>query len=63
MPLETWLEHPSAAGVHPGAARLPALRSVHGPLLPTLGDAVARWRDAETGRRSDERDDLTAVRD
>jgi len=64
MPLEAWLAHPSAAGVHPGASRLPALRSEHGALLPTLSDAVGRWRDAQ-GRRSapDQRDDLEAVRD
>jgi dTDP-4-dehydrorhamnose reductase len=63
MPLDTWLAHPSAAGVHPGASRLPALRSERGTLLPTLSDAVARWRDAQTGRAPDERDDLAAARD
>ncbi|MFL5737065.1 MAG: family 1 glycosylhydrolase [Actinomycetota bacterium] len=63
MPLETWLAHPSAAGVHPGASRLPALRSEHGALLPSLSDAVARWRDTRTGRGPDERDDLAASRD
>ncbi|MFL5766433.1 MAG: family 1 glycosylhydrolase [Actinomycetota bacterium] len=63
MPLEMWLSHPSAAGVHPGAARLPALRSVHGALLPTLSDAVARWRDQRAGGELDERDDLVSARD
>jgi dTDP-4-dehydrorhamnose reductase len=63
MPLQTWLAHPSAAGVHPGASRLPALRSVRGELLPTLSDAVGRWRDVRTARGADERDDLAAARD